>query len=199
MSGLEKILEQIKTDSDTRIAAIKGKATLEASELFTKTRLEADNEAQTIIKNGENEADSILRKAHYEASFQKKQMILSEKQLLIKNMFERAGNYIKHVPSEVYFPMMKKIIKKHALSNKKGELLFSAEDLDRLPPAYEILVNMELELKHGSLTISKEPADIDGGFILSYDGIEEDCSIDTLLKDACEKMKDDVNSKLFST
>ena len=197
MGGLGRIIDQIKTDSETKVAAIKGKATLEASELFTNTRLEADAEAQKIVDEGKTEAEKIIRKARSQAEFDKKQMILSEKQLLISHMFNETADYLKHVPDEIYFPLLKKLIKIHALENRDGELIFSESDYARLPASYEVLVNMELELKHSRLKISEKHADIDGGFILSYGGVEMDCSIDSLIRDARGELKGEVNRRLF--
>ena len=187
MGGLGRIIDQIKTDSETKVAAIKGKATLEASELFTNTRLEADAEAQKIVDEGKAEAEKIIRKARSQAEFDKKQMILSEKQLLISHMFNETADYLKHVPDEIYFPLLKKLIKIHALENRDGELIFSESDYARLPASY----------KHSRLKISEKHADIDGGFILSYGGVEMDCSIDSLIRDARGELKGEVNRRLF--
>lgn len=51
---------------------------------------------------------------------------------------------------------------------------------------------------NGKLTVSRETRDIDGGFVLSYGGIEENCSIEALFYAARERLQDRVQELLFS-
>ena len=48
------------------------------------------------------------------------------------------------------------------------------------------------------LHISGDTRDIDGGFVLTYGGIEENCSIDALFDAAHEVLQDKVQEILFS-
>ena len=51
--------------------------------------------------------------------------------------------------------------------------------------------------KGGNLTISKESRNIDGGFVLVYGGIEENCSIQALFHSEREYLADKVHENLF--
>jgi V/A-type H+-transporting ATPase subunit E len=48
-----------------------------------------------------------------------------------------------------------------------------------------------------SLTLSEKTAAIDGGFLLIYGEIEENCSFDALFSASRENMQDQVNAFLF--
>ena len=52
--------------------------------------------------------------------------------------------------------------------------------------------------KGGSLTLSKEQRTLDGGFILIYGGIEENCTIRALFDARRETLQDQVHGLLFA-
>jgi V/A-type H+-transporting ATPase subunit E len=51
--------------------------------------------------------------------------------------------------------------------------------------------------KNASLIISENTVTIDGGFILKYGDVEENCSFDALFSSAKEELSDRVNAILF--
>ena len=67
-----------------------------------------------------------------------------------------------------------------------------------LPKGFEDTLNQALAEKGGRLTVSGQAAAIDGGFILSYGGIEENCSFEALFDSAKETLQDKVQELLFA-
>ena len=59
-------------------------------------------------------------------------------------------------------------------------------------------MNAALEIPDASLHISDIPGKLDGGFILSYGEIEENCSIEALFDSERERLKDLVQEILFT-
>ena len=105
------------------------------------------------------------------------------------------------MPQEAYFENIVKLAVK-ASQNGKGTILFSKADLDRLPEIFADTLNAALVAggKEGAaLTVSSETRDIDGGFVLTYGGIEENCSFDALFDSAHEMLQDKVQEILFGT
>ena len=97
------------------------------------------------------------------------------------------------MPTEEYFAYILKMVEKHALS-QKGEIAFSKADKKRLPQNFRI----DLEkASGGTLKLSRETRDIDGGFVLIYGGIEENCSFKAIFNADREKLADKVNTFLF--
>ena len=51
--------------------------------------------------------------------------------------------------------------------------------------------------KGGTLTLSKEAREMDGGFVLIYGGIEENCTIKAVFRAKKEELSDRINRLLF--
>ena len=51
--------------------------------------------------------------------------------------------------------------------------------------------------KGGKLTVSKETRPIDGGFVLLYEGIDQNCSITSLFETHIESVQDKIQKLLF--
>ena len=51
--------------------------------------------------------------------------------------------------------------------------------------------------KGGHLVVSKEPKDMDGGFVLVYGGIEENCTIRAMFHTKQDELSDVVQKILF--
>ena len=79
----------------------------------------------------------------------------------------------------------------------KGEIIFNAKDKERLPSDFATLLNQAASEKGGSLQISDQSCPIDGGFILTYDGIEENCSFNALFETNIEILQDQIQRLLF--
>ncbi len=89
------------------------------------------------------------------------------------------------------------MVKKYA-HNKSGKILFSAADKARLTKDFENSLKQCLEAKVGAaLTIASEEPPFEGGFLLVYGDIEENCSFDALFAEERDNLQDKVNSLLF--
>jgi len=73
---------------------------------------------------------------------------------------------------------------------------FSYQEIDN-PADFETKLNAIAVSKGGKLTVSKETRPIDGGFILLYEGIDQNCSITSLFETNIEAVQDKVQKLLF--
>ena len=64
--------------------------------------------------------------------------------------------------------------------------------------AFEKKIAAIAEKKGGALTVSQETCDIDGGFLLVYGGIEENCSFTAMFAAEKENLQDKVHTLLFT-
>ena len=64
-----------------------------------------------------------------------------------------------------YFDMIREMLKKYA-QPEAGTIRFSKKDLERMPEGFETEIQNIAGEKGGSLALEKDPADLDGGFIL---------------------------------
>ena len=65
------------------------------------------------------------------------------------------------------------------------------------PEGFSGKVRTAAAAKGGSLMLSPEPAEIDGGFLLIYGGVEENCGIKAIFDSVKDELSDQVKRMLF--
>ena len=96
----------------------------------------------------------------------------------------------------MYFDFLYTQLDKQNLA-REGVLLLNAKDLARRPADFEKKIGAAAEKQKGKLSLSEKAAEIEGGFILSYGGIEENCSLEALFESEADVLKDAVRAVLF--
>ena len=141
--------------------------------------------------------------AQYEAAYpelaaelKRREVLLATKQEIIGSVTEKAYRSILDLSDEEYFSSMIKLAPKHAQAGN-GVMFFSEKDLARLGADFEEKLALALEGSGKSLTVSRETRAIDGGFILAYGSIEENCSLRALFDADKETIQDEIGRILF--
>ena len=196
MTGLEKITSEIKADADKSVAAIIDKANAEASGILASAEKEAAEAVAKINHDVSVRLSASKSTAESAAALRKRRLILEEKQKLIGEVIEEAKNLIYALPDNVYFEKILKLAEKN-VNPAEGTIIFNAKDLSRLPADFETKLNMVAVAKGGKLTVSKETRPIDGGFVLLYEGIDQNCSITSLFETHVESVQDKIQKLLF--
>ncbi|MFA0815634.1 MAG: V-type ATP synthase subunit E [Anaerofustis sp.] len=196
MTGLEKMLLEIEDEAKASAQSAVKVAQQDADLIIEKAKVQGNEESIAISKQSEADVSDYLSRAKSAAALQKRKYILNAKQELINQVIEKAQQSIKELPEKEYFGMILKMIEKHALA-QDGEIVFSPSDLKRLPSDFEAQINQAVAKKNAKLTISKQTQNIDGGFVLIYGGVEENCSISALFDAAREILQDKVHEILF--
>ena len=81
---------------------------------------------------------------------------------------------------------------------EKGQMLLSGRDFDQAPAGFAQKIDDIAKKAGGSLTLAKAQVPVEKGFILSYGGIEENCSFKALFADKKDVLQDQVSKILFS-
>ena len=196
MTGLEKITSEIKADADKSVAAIIDKANAEASDILAGAEKEAAEAVAKINHDVSVRLSASKSTAESAAALRKRRLILEEKQKLIGEVIEEAKSLIYALPDNVYFEKILKLAEKN-VSPAEGTIIFNAKDLSRLPADFETKLNVVAVAKGGKLTVSKETRPIDGGFVLLYEGIDQNCSITSLFETHIESVQDKIQKLLF--
>jgi len=196
MTGLEKITSEIKADADKSVAAIIDKANAEASDILAGAEKEAAEAVAKINHDVSVRLSASKSTAESAAALRKRRLILEEKQKLIGEVIEEAKNLIYALPDNVYFEKILKLAEKN-VNPAEGTIIFNAKDLSRLPADFETKLNAVAVAKGGKLTVSKETRPIDGGFVLLYEGIDQNCSITSLFETHIESVQDKIQKVLF--
>lgn len=197
MTGLEKIVKHIEDDATAASRAMLAEAENKANEITATAKLEGEKKYAEIMERSKQEVEASLSRAESAALLRERKLILQAKQEIIESMIENAKKSLENLPSDEYFEVILKMIKKNALK-KSGYIIFSTADKTRMPVSFQEKINNALIGFEGAeLTISKETREINGGFILVYGDIEENCSFDAIFFAARESLQDKVCKLLF--
>ena len=196
MRGIEKITAQIIGEAEEKKAAIYEEIQHKIDELNAKTDEEIKAELERINDDTLREEGTLEELAGLAAQQKRRQAALSAKQEVIGEIINEAYERLLNLEDEKYFAVIKKMLEDNVLS-EKGEIIFSARDRQRMPKDFEdVIKNVAFE-KGGELVMSDEVRSIDGGFVLVYGGIEENCTFKAMLEASREELHDMVNGKLF--
>ena len=197
MTGLEKIVEQILEEANSQSDIILEEANKKAEQILEAARTEAEKIKAGSDEKLSHEKTGGMAKAQSSADLKKRQAILKAKQEMIQAVIKQAYNGLLDMEVDRYFHMMERMIEK-AVQPKNGQIRFSKKDLERLPAGYEKQIPNIAKAHGGELTLSEIASDIDGGFVLVYGGIEENCSLSAMFHANKEEMADKLNSLLFT-
>ncbi|HAX51583.1 V-type ATP synthase subunit E [Muricomes intestini] len=196
MSGLDKmknqILDEANHSADKKIAEAQAKA----EEILEQAKAQAKAEAETILHKAEEDAGQYAQKIASSCDMQRRQAILRAKQGMIAEVLDKAYDKIINLETSEYFDMIRQMLDKYVLT-EEGKILFSERDLARMPAGFEAELREIAVSKGGALEVSKEAKEIDGGFILVYGGIEENCTIKALFDARRDELSDGVQEVLF--
>ena len=104
---------------------------------------------------------------------------------------------LKSLPDEEYFDLILKMVSSYA-QPQNGQIIFSKRDMERLPADFEQQLNQAIKSRGGSLTISSANRPIDGGFVLVYGDIEENCTFAAIFSSKHDILQDKVHEFLFA-
>jgi len=195
MSGLDKIIEDIRKESAETVNGIMEKAKGEADGIMAKAREDAAVSCDAVKKESTRRLNDAGERAKSAAELSRRKQILEAKQELIADVIKNALSKLAGEPDEEYFRTVTAMAVRSAHPGEEGEILFGENDLKRLPKDFESRLNAGLS--SGKITVSAKPADIRNGFLLMYGGIEENCSFDAVFSARHEEMQDIARKILF--
>ena len=131
------------------------------------------------------------------AKLKQRQTLLSAKQQLICEIIQSAKDSLLELDDGAYFRLIFQMAAKFALP-QQGKLILNEKDLGRAPKDFNAQLEAAVKAIPGAaLSLSDSTRPIDGGFVLDYDGIEENCSFDALFYSSQEDLQDKVQELLF--
>lgn len=196
MSGLDKMKARILEEAQNSANEIIDKANADADAAVQAAKESAEAEAAKIMECAEHDAADYGVRVASSMDMQRKQAMLAAKQEVISSVLEAAYNAVMNLDDTKYFEMLEKLLEKYALP-ESGVISFSEKDLGRMPAGFPDKVRNIALSKGGSLTVSEKPEKMDGGFLLVYGGIEENCTISAVFASRREELSDQVNRLLF--
>ena len=136
MSGLNRLVEQIKTAAKEAADAKLAQARQEAENIIGEAEERAKQESSIILREAEEKASDIIERSKSSADLQKRRAILAAKQQIIEDVIKKTNAALKSLSNEEYSDLILKMVSKYA-HPQKGQIIFSKRDLERLPAGFE--------------------------------------------------------------
>lgn len=190
MNGLDRILAEIAQDAKTAADQKRDEAKASAQRILDRAREEAEAIEADAADRAELEYKRIVSRAHSTGEIAKKGVLLREKQKIIDDILKDAHVKLVGLSDAEYFAFMIRLLEKYA-SGEHGEVLLSQRDKSRVTAGFTAAAEKK------NLRISEDTRNIDGGFVLSYGAIEENCSISALMESERDRLHDVVKGFLF--
>lgn len=196
MAGIDNITNEILQEAENKAAAMSADARKRAEDLLDGARKKCEDIAAKGTERGKAEAEAYASRVVSQAGLRKRQALLKAKQDIISDVIDKAMEKLASRETGDYFAMLIKLVGAH-LQKGDGEILFSKRDLERLPKGFPEEAAKLAEAAGGSLTVSKETADIENGFILRYGGVDENCTLKALFAEKRDILSDTVAKTLW--
>lgn len=222
MSGLDRIVEEIRRQAQLEADEILREAEEYCSTYLADEKQKADNEVEEYNKKTALDRELYETKSKSGMEFKERNALLNTKQECILECIDKSISAIRELPDEEYFDCLIKILEKN-VHDDEGIMLLGKNDIHRLPETFPKRV-ADIAGKHGgslniwtenndatdeanannktisdySLKLSKRMNNINDGFILIYGNIEENCTLDSLFTTKREELKDAAYRVLFA-
>lgn len=196
MTGLDKMISQILEEAQSLAKEKEAKAAKEADAIREEAAEETKKQTEAIAQKAEKDVLDYQTRLKSADEQKRRTALLAAKQEIIAEVIEAAYQKSCSMESEDYFETIRTMLGKYALS-QEGEILFSEKDLARMPKDFPAEIARIAKEKGGSLTVSKETKSMEGGFVLLYNGIEENCSFRAIFDARRDELQDQVNRVLF--
>lgn len=198
MKGTEKIIAHIRADGDAEAKKILDAAAKQAEEIRAASFKEALSEYEKLMQTGNAECEDILSGSRRIAEMEAKKSVLSVKQEMISAAFDAAREEIVNMPRDKYTQFLARMAAEAAAGGME-EIVLNARDKAEVGKAVCKAANELLSAKGtpGKLTVSEDTADISGGVIVRFGGIETNCSIDALIRQRRSGLSTEVAAALF--
>jgi len=183
----EKIIQQIKKDSENEIKQIKKDAETQAKQIITIAKKEAQKEAEKILHDGEKQGENQKKIQISKASQDAKIDTMNAREEIMEECFIKAHHKLSTLKPIKYKNTVRKLMKEGVRKLGKNCTVKVSRDIDR-----EIAKDLGLQVT-GKVESS-------GGIILlSIDGrITLDHTFDGILKREKDKIRNKVGKLLFS-
>ncbi|MCD8094837.1 MAG: V-type ATP synthase subunit E [Ruminococcus sp.] len=181
MSGLENIKASIDESAKSECESISREAKRKADAIKKAGDENAQKAYDEQLKKSEDKLTSEYENALSAADSQMSRAVLKRKNELIKKARELAYEKLLKLDDEQYFSLLLEIARTLEFS-ADAEVRLNERDLKRMPKDFEKKLNECSNTGGYKIKVSDVTAEIDGGFIVVYGRIVDDCSIAALME-----------------
>lgn len=182
MNGIEKIIAHIESESAAECRVITDEASQKCEELRAHYTKAAKDEFDRLVAKGKTEADTQVERLGHVAALEAKKHILTAKQEILSQAFERAAELLSGLPAEAYTAFLVNLIAGAGLAGSES-IILNQNDRAKYGKAVCEAANSLLSAqgKNAQLKLSDKTRAMRGGLILECGDIEVNCSVETLI------------------
>ncbi len=195
----EKITLQIMDDAKAKVETINDEAKTQAEEIEKKARTQADKKKEQIIEQAKKDAEEQKRRITGMAQLEARKELLAAKQDIIGQVIDKIMDQLSGMDDQSYLDLMENLLLR--MVERGDEIIVCSErDKDRIPSEFWKKINDALKKKgkKGELALSDETRTISGGFIILSDGVEINCSFESLFQLKKDELESDIADILFN-
>jgi len=194
MSGLDKILSKILADAQAKGQLEIAEAQRKADVFLAGDSADAADLAEKRVAGAKADAQAHIDRSRSAAKLQTRRLLLQERNQIIDEVLADVKDSVSKLPDPEYFAMLKRFVLAHAQKDP-GVLVLNKRDLSRLPDKFAASLSRELPMP---LTISDTPGEFDAGCVLIFGEVEYNGTIDALINEKKDELRDLLNRELFA-
>jgi V/A-type H+-transporting ATPase subunit E len=192
--AVDDILKKIRADAEEAARAIEGEGKKAAEEVLRSARDEVEARKKEFRLRAEQRASEERNRVVTLARLAARRELLEAKQALIERVFDEAQRAVEELEGDEYRELMEKLLSETVETGDEEVLVGESEE--RIDQAFLDRVSRKLGKGKG-LKLSRERRRVRGGFILRQGRVETNCALETIFKDARERLETEVAAILF--
>lgn len=194
MKGTDRIIAHIRRDAEIRTDEIVKKAEQDSAAIRERYEMLAREKYSEKIRTGVSDCQARLESMKRLSLMESRKGVLSQKQALVEESFDRALDTLTQLPEEEYRALLIRLAAEAAGAGG-GELVFS--ESDRALHGRAVLEGANEKLGREALSLSDETGSFKGGFILRSGSMEVNCSLELILDMKKEELSSRIARMLF--
>lgn len=183
MKGIEKITARIAADAASEISAVRAESDCRCSEIRAEYEKKAQETYDALMRTGLREAEQQASRIERTAQLDAKKALLGLRQEMLSEAFKLAQQKLLNMPEEEYLAFLTRQALE-AVTTGREELVMNAADRDKIGEKLASGINAALKEKGAAanVTVADSPREMMGGFILSQNNVEVNCTLDLMLE-----------------
>lgn len=191
--AVNDILKKIKTEAEEAARRVLAGGQSEADGITEEARKRIEVERERLLGRARQRADEERNRIVTMARLSARRELLEEKQRLIDRVFEETRKSVLNMGRDEYRGLIRAFLG-DTVEAGGAEVIVDADERRIDQP---FLDQVSGELGRGALTLANDRRAIGGGFILKSGRTETNCTLETILRDARERLEPDVAAILF--
>mgnify|MGYP000844622066 CR=1 FL=1 len=198
MVGIERIKQRILEEAHEEKRTILEDAKSRAQDIAAKSDQKAEEIKQAMLERYKRIGEEEKRKILSISQLELRKALLTEKQSMISDVFEKAEEKLKDLSVQEYQKLISNMLMEAAITGDE-EIIIAESDRDKITPSLVSMVNQTLQAagKNGNLKLSDKSRNMIGGFVLRSKDLEVNNTFDSLVKQEREELETKIAKILF--